>query len=138
MRNVEDYLSRKGGKFPSKAETPIQTVYRPELDVTPELSPTDAAYFQYLIGILRWIVDLGRIEICLEASMLSSHLSLPREEHLAQTFSVFAYLKKYYNTKMVFDPSDPVIDDSQFAQEDWTSSEFRHVAGKEELPSNMP
>jgi hypothetical protein len=61
--------------------------------------------------------------------MLSSHLALPREGHLAQTFHVFAYLKKYHNTEMVFDPSDPVIDESVFGQQDWTSSKFGHVAG---------
>jgi hypothetical protein len=71
-------------------------------------------------------------------SMLSSHLALPREGHLAQTFHVFSYLKKYHNTEMVFDPSDPVIDASVFGQEDWTSSEFGHVAGEEEMPANMP
>ena len=39
---------------------------------------------------------------------------------------------------MVFDPSDPVIDESAFDQKDWTSSEFGHVAGEEEMPANMP
>jgi hypothetical protein len=138
VRNIERYLDLKGGKLPSRAETPMQTSYRPELDVTPELNSIDSAYYQSVIGILRWIVELGRIDICLEVSMLSSHLALPREGHLAQTFHVFSYLKKYHNTEMVFDPSDPVIDESVFGQEDWTSSEFGHVAGEEELPANMP
>jgi hypothetical protein len=138
VRNVESYLDQKGGKLPTRAETPMQTSYRPELDVTPELNAVDAAYFQSVIGILRWIVELGRIDICLEVSMLSSHLALPREGHLAQTFHVFAYLKKYHNTEMVFDPSDPVIDEASFDKKDWTSSEFGHVAGTEELPPNMP
>jgi hypothetical protein len=31
-------------KLSSKAETPLCTSYRPELDITPELSPQDAAY----------------------------------------------------------------------------------------------
>ena len=51
---------------------------------------------------------------------------------------MFAYLKKYHNTEMVFDPSDPVVDESNFERKDWTSSEFGHVEGKEELPPNMP
>jgi hypothetical protein len=116
----------------------MQTSYRPELDVTPELGPTDAAYFQSIIGILRWIVELGRIDICLETSMLSSHLALPREGHLAQTFHVFAYLRKYHNTEMVFDPSDPVVNEAAFDRQDWTSSEFGHLTEEEEKPANMP
>ena len=38
---------------------------------------------------------------------------------------------------MVFDPSDLCIDDSQFDEQDWTTSEFSHVMGIEKLPSNM-
>jgi hypothetical protein len=137
VRNVEEYLTARGMKLPSKAETPIRTSYRPELDVSSELGPCDGAYYQSLIGILRWMVELGRVDICLETSMMSSHLALPREGHLAQLYHIFAYLKKYHNSEMVFDPSDPAIDESQFEKQDWTSSEFGHVQ-KEELPGNMP
>ena len=125
-------------KLPNKAETPMQTSYHPELDVSPELESDDASYYQSLIGILRWIVELGRVDICLECLMMSSHLALPREGHMHQVFHIFAYLKKYHNTELVFDPSDPCIDETAFEVQDWTSSEFGHVQGKEELPPNMP
>jgi hypothetical protein len=102
------------------------------------LSPQEAAYFQSLIGILRWIVELGRVDICLEISMLSSHLVLPREGHLEQVFHIFAHLKKYHNTEVVYDPSDPVIDEAQFDAKDWASSEFGHLDRVEELRPNIP
>jgi hypothetical protein len=84
------------------------------------------------------MVELGRIDICLETLMLLSHLTLPREGHLAQVFHIFAYLKKYHNTEMVFDPSDPIINEAEFERKDWTSSEFGHVSGEEERPANAP
>ena len=124
--------------MPAKAETPIRTSYRPELDVTKELGPTDAAYYQSLIGILRWMVELGRIDICLEVSMLSSHLVMPREGHLEQVYHIFAYLRKYHNLELVFDPTVPKFDEEAFERKDWTSSEFGHLSGKEEMPPNMP
>jgi hypothetical protein len=83
------------------------------------------------------MVELGRVDTCLETSMMSSHLALPREGHLAQLYHMFAYLKKYHNSEMVFDPSDPAIDEADFERQDWTSSDFGH-AQKEELPGNMP
>ena len=83
-------------------------------------------------------MELGRVDICLEVSMMSSHLALPHEGHLQNVLQIFAYLKKCHNTEMVFDPSDPVIDESSFEVKDWTSSEFGHVQGAEELPSNVP
>eukprot|EP00980_Cylindrotheca_fusiformis_P025560 scaffold14072_cov73-Cylindrotheca_fusiformis.AAC.1 len=61
---------------------PMANSYRPEIDVTPELSVEQASYYQSLIGILRWIVELGRVDICCEVSLLSSHLALPRQGHL--------------------------------------------------------
>ena len=97
-----------------------------------------ASYYMSLIDILRWIVELGRVDVCLECSMMSSYMALPREGHLYELFQIFGYLKKYHNTEMVFDPSDPVVDQSSFELKDWTSSEFGHLQGKKELPKNMP
>ena len=50
---------------------------------------------------------------------------------------IFAYLKKYHSTELVYDPSDPVVDENDFERRDWASSEFGHVKGKEEFPANM-
>ena len=121
VKNVESYLEKQDKwKMPKKAETPMTTSYRPEIDVSPELPPIEAAYYMSLIGILRWIVELGRVDICLEVSMMSSHMALPREGHLAQLFHIFSYLRKYHNSELVFDPSDPVIDESKYQKQDWT------------------
>eukprot|EP00957_Ditylum_brightwellii_P067162 5097608-Ditylum_brightwellii.AAC.1 len=70
--------------MPAKAEMPMRASYRQELDITPALSQIDSAYYQSLIGMLRWMVELGRIGICLEVSVMSSHLAIPRERHMAE------------------------------------------------------
>ena len=61
IKNIEEYVRRPENshlKIPSKAETPLTTSYRPELDVSSELTSRDSAYYQSLIGILRWVVEL--------------------------------------------------------------------------------
>ena len=136
IKNVEEYVGRPKNthlKISSKAETPLTTSYRPELDVSPELMPRDSAHYQSLIGILQWIVELGRIDICLDVSMMSSHVAMPRKGHLDQVLHIFAYLCKYHHTELVYDPSDPVVECDVFEQRDWTSSEFGTVQGKEEI-----
>ena len=139
VANVKKWLETHGNwRLPTKSETPIQTSYRPEIDVTPELPPEESSYYQSLIGILRWIVELGRVDVCLEVSMMSSHVAMPREGHLNQVLHIFAYLDKYHNTEIVYDPSPPYVDPNAFSLQDWTSSEFGHVSGKEEVPLNMP
>ena len=68
IKNVEEYLKKKGKCLPNKAAAAFLTDYRPELDVSPELQPSKEAHYQLLIGILRWIVELGRADITVEAS----------------------------------------------------------------------
>ena len=106
--------------------------------MSPELGPMEAAYYMSLIGVLRWIVELGRVDICLEVSMMSSYMAMPRWGHLQQVIHIFAHLKKFHNAELVYDPSDPVINEDEYEAKDWASSEFGHVEGKEELPANQP
>ena len=83
VKTVETYLeTQTRRKLPRCAETLIRTQYRPEIDVSPELIASDSSWYQTLIGILRWMVELGRVDILLETSMMSSHLALAREGHL--------------------------------------------------------
>ena len=78
------------------------------------MNPTEAAYYQSLIGILRWIVELGRVDITCEVSMMASMMALPRSGHLHQLFHIFVYLKQRHNSEMIFDPTLPNFDESLF------------------------
>ena len=134
-----DHLRKKGDCLPTRVQTPLSCKYRPEIDITPELQGDDAAYYHSLIGVLRWIVELGRVDIDVEVSMMSSHLALPREGHLRELYHIFAYLKSHANTEMVFDPTPPVpFDMSLFERADWSFSPYDGEMLKEELPANMP
>ena len=138
VNNVETYLAKKGKKLVAKAPTALSNGYRPELDVSPELESGDASYYHSLIGVLRWIVELGRVDINVEVSMMSSHLALPREGHLEELFHIFAYLKKHHHAEMVFDPTPVEIDSTAFEAQDWSYSQYGCEDMKEELPPNMP
>ena len=117
--NVEEYLGTKGQKLQPKATTPLSSKYRPEVDISDELDEDEASYFQSLIGVLRWIVELGRVDICCELSMLSLHLALRRQGHLEEVLHIFAYLKSHTNSEMVFDPSRVEFDKTLFLKKDW-------------------
>jgi hypothetical protein len=103
--------------------------------VTPVLSDADASYYQGLIGVLRWICELGRIDILTEVAMLSSHNALPRQGHLEAVLDIFAYLKRHPAAAIVFDDKIPDLDDRRFKKVDW-----RDIYGdvSEPLPPNMP
>ena len=124
VTNVEQKLNKDGEKLPKKAPTLFAYDYRPELDLSPELPTDKASYYQSLIGILRWIEELGRIDICCEVSMMATCVALPRYGHLNTLYRIFGYLKNHHNAEMVFDPSQPVINESDFPDNDWSTSEF--------------
>jgi hypothetical protein len=136
VKNVEEHLAKTGEKLPYKAPTPLSGNYRPEIDVSPELEEIKASHFHSSIGVLRWIVELGRIDLDVEVSMMSSHLALPREGHLKEIYHIFAYLKAHLNTKMVFDQTPPMIDMTLFECQDWSFLAYGCEESKEELPNN--
>ena len=78
IANVEAFLNASGQRLPSKATTPMQANYRPELDTSAELKLEGMRYYQELIGVLRWAIELGRIDIIMEVSMLYTHLVTQR------------------------------------------------------------
>ena len=114
---------------------PITKDYRPELDTSPELDPEEGTYYQSLIGVLRWMVEMGRVDICCEVSMLNSFVAMPREGHLRQLYHMFAYLKVHHNARIVFDPSYPEINEEDFPKRNWMS---HYGDVKEDLPLNAP
>ena len=55
------------------------------------------------------MVELGRVDIATEISLLSSHLAYPREGHLEAALHVMGYLKQKHNSRLIFDPTYPDI-----------------------------
>jgi hypothetical protein len=92
IRCLEMELQKSGKALVGKPKTPIQNGYRPELDTSPLLDDDQANYYQSLIGVLRWAVELGRIDIHVYVALLSSYLAQPRIGHLQQVLHIFAYL----------------------------------------------
>ena len=136
IKNTEKYIRNNGAQMlRSKTRSPMETNYRPELDVSPLLPPEKANYYQSQLGILRWIVELGRIDIATEVSMLAAHNALPRQGHLAAVFRMYSYLKTRPNARLIFDPTYAHIDYDSFPHENWT--EF-YGDVEEAIPPNAP
>ena len=128
---VEKKLSDQQLRLPSKVSTPLSVGYRSEVDGTKLLGPRQASYFQ---GI-NWNPMIRRIDILHNVAVRSRFLATPREGHLEQCLHIFAYLKKYSHSKIVFDDHVPVFDKEQFQQCNW--EEF-HPGAEEVLPPNVP
>ena len=62
----------QGKGLPSKRGRLYPEKYRPETAITEELGDKLSSRYQQPIGILRWAVELGRVDIAYEVSSLSS------------------------------------------------------------------
>ena len=118
IQNIEETLQKTGQQLPSKCKTPVAYGYRPELDFTPELKADGLQRYQELIGILCWVVELGRVDILMETSMMSTHLAMLRQGHLEQVHHIFGYLKEQPKQKLFFDPQHPELDERSFTTYD--------------------
>jgi len=133
--NVERDLLAIGKGLTKKATTPVTAGYRPEMDTSPELDERRINYYQGQIGVLRWMCELGRVDILVSVSMLSRYLASPREGHLDQVLHIFAYLKRYNKSSLVFDDTEMNVDETKFHKTDWSE---QYPGAEEPIPPNAP
>jgi hypothetical protein len=100
-------------RLPQRADNPFPYDYYPELDQSEPLDPECSSFYQHLIGVMRWMVELGGIDIATEVSLLSSHLAFP----------------------CIIDLTYPNIDMGKFPQYSWTKF-YSNI--EEAIPVDMP
>ena len=88
-----DELANACWQFPKKkAENIFVGDYAPEMYEKPDMYQDLASCYQSLIVVLRWMVEIGRVDIITKVSMMASQMSMPREGHLEAVFHVFSFL----------------------------------------------
>ena len=138
LKNIEDRAKKYGFEVPTKVTTPMSSNYSPELDKSFELDVGGITFYQEIMGILRWMVELGRVDIHTELSMLSSYQASPRVGHLEQALHIVAYIEKKPKLTLYFDPSLPQIDESMFTGDDADVFLDHYRDAKEQMPERMP
>lgn len=139
IKVVESLLDEDGENYTlkSKVKNPLLSNYKPELDVTEELSDEMRSRYQQLIGICHWTSELGRVDILLEVSLLSQYQANPRLGHLEALYHVFAYMKSHVDMgRIAYDPKRANVDETVFNDgADWADF-YGEV--EEELPPKIP
>ena len=128
LKTVTKYLTNLGDErwsMPKKASNPFPGDYEPEMDTTLTLNPELASWYASLIGMLRWMVEIGRVNI----------MASPREGHLDALLHMFGFLRICHNSWMAYNPLYPTIDMDVFKPNDWKSF-YGNVV--ESIPSNAP
>ena len=112
--------------------------YRAELDTSTPCNDEQITLFQNIIGILRWVVELGRIDIAYEVSCLSRYLVQPRTGHLLQGFHIFKYLDIHSKNDIAFDPAIHEIEDPEQVELLIGNMKKMYPDAVEDIPTNAP
>ena len=119
VKNIEETFAKEGLRLPSKCYTPLSSDYRPELEVGPELKSDGIQSDQEMICILRWALELGRVDMLLEVALMSTYMAMPREGHLQQLYRIFRHLKIHPKRKIAFHFAHPQISERMLKSYDW-------------------
>ena len=116
VTTVKDFLrdNRDGYHLKTTAQELIPVSYKPELDISHELTAVLASHYCQLIRIPHWAVECGCVDIYLETAILSQYLSSPHEGHLEDVYLIFAYMKMHQKFCIIFNPKGVTIDKEVF------------------------
>jgi hypothetical protein len=136
VRSMEAF-ERIIGEKPTTRTVPLPDKCQPELDTSAELDGTGRSKYQSLIGILQWIVTLGRFDIACAVMTMSRFRSAPRSGHLLLLGNIFGYLRKYPDGALRFKTETPQYE-KRFTPKDsdWENTVYGEAF--EELPPDMP
>ena len=75
--------------------------WKPELDESDFCEVAGNRLYIQLVGILLWIVRLGRVDIAFVISPFSRFSALPRKTHLDELEKIIGFLEKYPDKRLV-------------------------------------
>ena len=82
----------------------------------------EASYYQTILGIMRWVIELGCVDIAVEVSQLSSFLAMLRKGYMVSALHSMSYLRIKHNSCFVLDLSYAEISQSEFkSDQHWTA-----------------
>ncbi len=139
---LKEAISRVDAMFGEvrKYSNPTETGDEPELDDSELLGEDDHRKFQMLIGMLVWIVTIGRFDVAYATSSLSRFTAAPRKGHLDRVLRVFGYLKKRSNRRIMVDSDNPVFTGEVEMLDHDYSEEFmeQYPDAHEEIDAKLP
>ncbi len=110
----------RGSTATTKAPSP-STTYPYEMDMSNKCNDDGSSRIPQLIGVVHWAVELGRIDIYTEETLLPPQSALPRVEHLEVVYHTYAYLYKHDKSSTNFDQTDPTPVPPTMSKPYWSS-----------------
>jgi Reverse transcriptase (RNA-dependent DNA polymerase) len=136
LDTIEERFGKLESLFKYTPNTPAPTNFHPEIDDSDFLDEDGTTLYQSYIGILRWAIELGRIDLAHFGSTMAKFSVTPREGHLTALIRGFTYVKKHLQSRIIIDPKPRPWEDLSWTSKDW--SKFYPDIHGEIIPPDMP
>ena len=127
-----------------EGERPFLEPYRTGIDATNVLGDDLQSSYLQLIGVLRWAIELGRIDIITKVSVIYQNQCNPREGQLDGLYRIFWYLKykfssgnNYNVVRLVYYARQPEVDNRLFTQSAQYQCNYFYPDAEDLLLPNM-
>jgi hypothetical protein len=100
------------------------------------LNQDSISLYQSLIGMLQWVITIGRFDVQTAVMSLSSFRAAPRHEHMDRAKRIFGYLAKMKHAAIRFCTGAPDFSALPEQVYDWQHSVYGNVT--EILPKDAP
>ena len=135
-KTIDGYTRIFNHKPSTKYKSPLEKGDHPDRDTIELLYDDGIQKYQFLIGLLQWLVSIGRIYIAVAVIPLSSYRSTPRIGHLRCAKILVSYLSKMKEVKLRFCVCLLDYSDISYVQYDWEILIYGVIKGY--LPYDNP
>ena len=103
----------------------------------------NTTFYQQIIGITRWVIELEQIDMSTEVSLMFRYLSQSRIRYLIQFLHTFSYLKINQCIDFTYDPTKINVNESTFLPQDRAQHKAQNMKilypdATDHIPPNMP
>lgn len=92
---IDTYVRLFGMKPTKQYTVPLEKGNHPEIDNSEELGLEETKIYQYLIGVMQWAIQLGRMDITTTVMTTSRFQATPHHGHLERCKCIYRYLSKF-------------------------------------------
>ena len=124
------------GETLEKQSSPILKGDHPELHDSEFILEEDKAKYMSMIGTAQWLVTLGRFNIAITMSTLSSYRVAPQKGHLKCMKRLCGYVKHSAHSAVCIHTDITDYSEMEHESHEWLHSIYGDI--EEELPLNVP
>ena len=132
---LEPFEKLMGYPPPRKITAPLDPKDHPELDTSELLNEGSKKIYWSLIGMLQWVVTIGRMDIHCAVMTMGRFRMEPRVGHLKRLERIFGFLRNFKSCSIKFRTDIPNYDMYKPVKHDWT-----YIYGNvtKEMPEGAP